>query len=128
MDTSAFTYDRDDARRRIRVTAQRLLNASDLIAIVDQQLEEQAWSYGTLYDLRLVNAATSRPDAVAVAAHVEALVAKHGPRGPVALVTRFIKMVGAGQLYAIDSSRKGRSVDVFWDLDEAEAWLTKLQI
>jgi hypothetical protein len=118
-----FEYTRDDARRRIRVTARETFNRDDLVAIVDRQLQDDAWSYGMLYDMRSLSDAISRADAIAFAEYVRECGIKHGPRGPVALVTRSMKIVGAGQAYAFDVGKQGFVVEVFWDIDEATAWL-----
>jgi hypothetical protein len=122
----SFQFTRDDERRRIRVTLQRPLGAAELISIVDRQVEENAWTYGTLYDLRLIDRAIDRPAATAVADYVQTLAQRHGRRGPVAIVTRKVDVVAAGHAYALDSTRQGRVVDVFWDIDDAEQWLSTL--
>ena len=122
----SFVYARDDARRRIRITASRALHAPDLIAIIDRQAHEGTWAYGTLYDLRDVVDPTPRDDAIAVAEHVERMVGEYGRRGPVALVTRSSVVIGSGYAYTRDSA--GRAVEVFWDVDEAESWLVNLNV
>jgi hypothetical protein len=118
-----FDYVRDDARRRIRVTAHQPLQGDDLIAIVDRQVHEDTWSYGFLYDLRAVQGTTPKADVRAVADHVLTHVQVQGPRGPVALVTRTVDTVATLQIYAFLSAKTGVTVEVFWDLDEAERWL-----
>jgi hypothetical protein len=62
-------------------------------------------------------------DVVAVADHVRDYTAAHGERGPVAMVTRNIEMLGAGQIYAFQGAKRGYSVELFWDVPEAEGWL-----
>jgi hypothetical protein len=128
MNPVGFDYVRDDGRRRIRITANQPLQGDDLIAIVERQVREDAWTYGILYDLRAVSGATPKGDVRAVADHVLALVTVHGPRGAVALVTRTIDMVGTGQMYAFLGARAGIKVEVFWDLIEAERWLDEQQL
>jgi hypothetical protein len=123
---SAFQFARDDERRRLRVTLKRTLGAAELISIVDRQVEENAWSYGTLYDLRLLDRAIDRRSAIEVAAHVQKVAEQHGRRGPVAIVTRKVDVVAAGHAYALDSTRQGRAVEVFWDIDDAERWLSNV--
>lgn len=120
-----FDYIRDDARRRIRITAQQPLQAADLIFIVERQISEGTWTYSTLYDLRAVDRGITREDAILIAERVQTYVTTHGPRGPVALVTRSFDMVGFGQMYALDGLKGGFKVEVFWDLDDAEAWLAR---
>ena len=118
-----FEFHRDDDRHRIRVTARAPLHAADLTAIVVRQANEGAWSFGMLYDLRTIQGATPRADALLVADLVRSYVATHGPRGPVALVTRDARMVGIGQSYADGGAEIGLEVQVFWDLGDAEQWL-----
>ena len=118
-----FDYARDDAQRRIRITAREPLQAIDLIAIIARQAREETWTYGLLYDLRAIQAITSRVDASTVADYVRHQVMRYGSRGPVALVTRHIDVVGMGQIYAFLGAKAGVSVEVFWDFDEAEKWL-----
>jgi hypothetical protein len=122
-----FEYVRDDARRRIRVTAHQPLRAEDFIAIVDRQVREHTWAYGILYDLRAVHEATSKADARSGADHLRNYVTVHGTRGAVALVTRTVDMVGTGQMYAFLGAKIGFHVEVFWDLDAAERWLDAQQ-
>jgi hypothetical protein len=122
----AFQFTRDDERRRIRVTLQRTLGAAELISIVDRQVQENAWTYGTLYDLRVIDRAIDRRSAIEVAEHVQKVAEQHGRRGPVAIVTRKVDVLAAGHVYALDNTRQGRAVDVFWDIDDAERWLSTL--
>jgi len=118
-----FDYVRDDAARRIRITAHRSLEAADLIGLVERQVNDGTWAYGTLYDLRGIDSGIRREDAILIAERVQTYVATHGPRGPVALVTRSFGIVGSGQMYALDGLKSGFKVEVFWDLEEANAWL-----
>ncbi len=120
---AAFEFLRDDTRRRIRVTARATLHAADLATIVVRQANEGAWSFGILYDLRAIQIATPRADALLVADLVRSYLATHGPRGPVALVTRDARMVGIGQSYADSGATIGLEVQVFWDMADAEQWL-----
>jgi hypothetical protein len=122
-DAIRFDYERDDVRRRIRITARQPLRAADLTAIVDRQLHDNAWTYGILYDLRTIATVTSRVDADAVADYVRASVGVHGPRGSVALITRRGDIVAMGQIYAMRSAGSGFDVEVFWDLADGEGWL-----
>jgi hypothetical protein len=119
-----FTYTADAERRLVRVNALEPLSGDDLIGIIDRQLAEGSWSYGMLYDLRRTDRITSREDAARVAAHVEQLVSEHGARGPVAMVTSRADMVATGQVYAF-RTMKNMQMEVFWDLQEAEAWLAE---
>jgi hypothetical protein len=120
---AAFHYVRDDARRRILITMRQLLPTGSLLVMVNRQLTEGTWTYGTRYDLRAVHDAPPRVEAIVAARHVGGLIDAHGPRGPVAIVTRAIEMVAAAQAYASDSALGGNPVEVFLNLDDADYWL-----
>jgi hypothetical protein len=120
-----YVYIRDDANRRIRIIVHERLNADELIGIVDRQASEATWAYGVLYDMRSVQDASPKEDIVTVSARVEEHIATLGARGPVALVTRAFGVVGAGQIYAAESLSRGFNVQVFWDIDDAEEWLSR---
>jgi aspartokinase len=117
-----FTYSLDAERRLVRVVALEALTADDLIGIIDRQLAEGRWSFGTLYDLRRTDRITSREDATTVVTHVQRLVSEQGPRGPVAMVTSRGEMVGAALIYAFHTTHS-MPVEVFWDIEEANTWL-----
>jgi hypothetical protein len=119
-----FTYICDAGTRVIRVVARQTLTLDDVVGIIDRQVAEGRWSFGILYDLRRVDAALSKEEAARVAEHANAMGAANGPRGPVALVAD-TQMVGARAVYAI-RTRRTQHVEVFWDLDEAQKWLTDL--
>ena len=118
-----FTYVRDDALRRIHVTARESLEASDLMAIIDRQAFEGAWAYGVLYDLRAVHIVAPRRDASRVAQYVQTYVRVHGTRGPVAVVTKQTDIVETAELYASLGEKVGFEFGSFRDLPEAERWL-----
>jgi hypothetical protein len=124
---ASFVYTRDDARRRIRVTAQRALQREDFRAIVDRQAQEETWRYAMLYDLRLMPWAVPIDDADMLAAQVYRHLVTYGPRGPVAVVTTSIEVIGAARLYSVTTARAGIDVKVFWDLAPAEQWLDEQQ-
>jgi len=119
-----FTYARDAERRIVRVTTRDVITADDLVAVIDRQREEGSWSFGVLYDMRRLEGPMSKEDTMTVANHVRQSVSEHGPRGPVALVTRKSNLVGAGLVYAHDIKRSAE-IEVFWDVREAEEWLAK---
>lgn len=121
-----FDYVRDDVARRIRVRVLEPLPADDLLAIVDRQIAEGAWAFGLVYDLRALTGthAASPADARLATERSLEYQRQHGPRGPVAVVTRDVKMIGLGQAHAHEAARRGVEVQVFWDLAEAEHWLT----
>jgi hypothetical protein len=114
-----FTYQRDDTRRIIRLTATEPVSLLDVTTMLDRQLADDAWQYGMLVDSR--RAILSPAEGRALLEHVRQLAVQHGPHGPVALVTR--EGGGGAQAYAVRSAQVALPVDVFWDVDEAERWL-----
>jgi len=118
-----FSYACDAEARIIRVVARQTLTVDDVVGIIDRQVAEGRWSFGILYDLRRVDAALSKQDAARVAEHANSMGAANGPRGPVALVAS-PQLVAARAVYAIRTKRT-MLVEVFWDPDEAQRWLTE---
>jgi hypothetical protein len=118
-----FTYDCDAGARIIRVVARQTLTVDDVVGIIDRQVAEGRWSFGILYDLRRVDAALSKQGAARVAEHANSMGAAHGPRGPVALVAS-TQLVAPRAVYAI-RTKQTMLVEVFWDPDEAQSWLTE---
>jgi hypothetical protein len=120
-----FDYVRDDAARRIHVTAHAALDASDLVDILDRQIAEGTWAFDILYDLRRVEGATAQADALIIADLVQGYVRTHGQRGRVALITRDDRMRGIGQTYANDIGKSGIAIQLFRDPVNADDWLDK---
>lgn len=114
-----FDYIRDPARHRISITAHQPLDGHDLIAIVERQLREDAWTYRVLYDVR-GHEGIRLEEAIEVAEHVEVCVGIHGPRGPVAVCARTMDIVVGGQLDAFGGADR---IEVFTDREKAEQWL-----
>jgi len=70
-----------------------------------------------------MRAIASQPDRASdIAERVKVLSAHHGPRGPVALVVA-AESISSAQRYAFSQNRQGAEMQVFWDRDEAAAWL-----
>lgn len=121
-----FRFERDDARRRIRVTLADPLTDLEILGIIDRQRTEGAWAYGMLVDTRGLNVPPSRALARAAVAHVTEVSKAEGQRGPVAVVA-LRGMVGLSEAYAFESHQQGRDVEVFWSPDDASHWLDERQ-
>jgi hypothetical protein len=118
-----FQYVRDDAKRRITVILTDPLTVAERIAAVERQLADDAWRYGLIIDARsMLQFAPHTTEMRAVVERVGELVAAHGPRGPVAIVSRHSGVIGAGAIYNYFGRQKD-SVEVFWDMDEALKFL-----
>jgi hypothetical protein len=115
-------YMKDDTRRRITVRVTEPFTVSDLIGVVENQLADGAWRYGLLVDARDKLNLPPINDLVALASRVSDLVAEHGPRGPVAVVSRDASTIGAAQRHVLLTAKK-ETIEVFWDWNDGERWL-----
>ena len=122
-DADAFVYRRDDARRRITVVAQGQLTCDDFRTIIERQAGEKTWSYGLLYDLRQMTRALVPTDVDELAMQVYRCLISHGPRGPVAVVTTAIEVIGSTRAYERGAARAGVDVQVFWNVTDALPWI-----
>jgi hypothetical protein len=118
-----FTYTCDAEARIIRVVAQQTLTVDEAISIINRQVTEGRWRFGTLYDLRRVDAAMTKEDISRVAEYAGPIEVTNGPRGPVALVPsrKLIAPLAAFKIRA----RSAMQTEVFWDIDEAQKWLAE---
>jgi hypothetical protein len=114
-------YERDDAERRIKLTITDPFTVAELIAAIERQLAEGAWRYGLLVDARAMLAARP-PGDTSLLSRVGELVAAHGPRGPIAVITREPGTIATTQRY-IFFSEGMEPIEVFWDLADAQQWL-----
>jgi hypothetical protein len=115
-------YSRDDTKRRIRVTLANPLTIPELIESVERQLADGGWTYGLLVDARTMLPPPKPIDIQAFLSRVRELTATHGPRGPIAIVSKESSSISGAQMY-IFFGGKTEFIDVFWDLDVAQEWL-----
>jgi hypothetical protein len=119
-------YLRDDAKRRLTLTVSDPLTVEERIAAVEHQLAEGAWRYGLIIDARRMASFTPQMAGMqAAASRLAELVAAHGPRGPVALVSRQSSVIGASVMHN-SLGVKTPGVQVFWDMDDAQRFLDRL--
>jgi hypothetical protein len=118
-------YERDDARRRISVKLTGRVTVDDLLAIVDRQAAEQTWHYSLCYDARgITKDAVSTVDEVRqVLRHVVQTSARHGARGPVAIVTDNPGDYAMVRMYSSLGAEERITVEVFRDPSDAVRWL-----
>jgi hypothetical protein len=117
------SYQRDDARRRIVVTVEGNVSAAEALAVVSRQLADGAWSYGILYDARNDTSQPSTADVRSIVEYVGRCIVQHGPRGPVAIVTRSPSTYGMSRMYSTLGEPVNLTVEVFREIEAAEAWL-----
>jgi hypothetical protein len=125
--SSCFDYVCDHDRRLIRVTVRATMTRQDWLAIIDRQASEGTWSYGLLYDFRLMMEPVSREDTDAAAARVRQHTLSKGSRGPLAVVAERPDVLSRSEGYAFLHKRSGIRLEVFWNVDEAERWLDEQQ-
>jgi hypothetical protein len=118
-----FTYERDDAHRRIRVRAQRTLDRDEFATILARQVDEKTWTYGVLYDLRRMATSAPPDDAQTLADRMVTALVELGPRGPVAVVAWSQDVIHTTKEYAASARRGGLRMQVFSTIADAERWL-----
>ena len=120
-----ITYARDDARHRIDVTLAGAVTVEDLVAIVDRQAAEQTWHYGLCYDARRItkDAAGTVDEVRRVLRHVVETSARHGARGPVAIITDNPADYAMVRMYSTLGAEQQMTVEVFRDPGDAMRWL-----
>ena len=120
----ALSYHRDDVRKRLTVITTGVVTAREIREMVDRQASEGTWSYAMLYDASGVTSIASTQEVRALAHHVQALERKHGPRGPVAVLTNQDAIYGMSRMYSMSAQQQ--RVEVFRDAGHAERWLASI--
>jgi RecJ-like exonuclease len=120
-----ITYERDDARQRIDVMLAGAVSVEELLSIVDRQAAEQTWHYGLCYDARRItkDAASTVDEVRRVLRHVAETNARHGTRGPVAIVTDNPADYAIVRMYSTLGAEQHMTVEVFRDPSDATRWL-----
>jgi hypothetical protein len=120
-----FQYVRDDSKGRVTFTLSDPLTVAERIAAIEHQLSDEAWRYGVIIDARSLASYTPQlTEMQATTSRLAELVAGHGPRGPVAIVSRQAGVIGASAMH--NSLCANSRVHVFWDMDEARRFLDQL--
>jgi hypothetical protein len=120
-----ITYERDDAQQRIDVTLAGAVTVDDLLSTVDRQAAEQTWHYSLRYDARRItkDAASTADEVRRVLRHVVNTSARHGRRGPVAIVTDNPADYAIVRMYSTLGAEQHVTVEVFRDPADALRWL-----
>ena len=119
----AILYSRDDQRRLILVTTIGYVAPEDLLEVVERQAAEGTWRYRTVYDSSAGVNTPKREDLRRLVMRIGQLTAKHGPRGPVALVADSASLSKMAQVYQRLVELTGMDFHMFATLEEAEVWL-----
>jgi len=123
----AIHYERDDPRRRIVIMSTGKVTSDEVLASLDRQAKEGAWSYSVLYDARAGRSVPTIDEVRRLVLHVGELTCRYGPRGPVALVTTDPQLSRIGHAYANLGELTALDVRVFTDVEDAEQWLDEAQ-
>jgi hypothetical protein len=114
-------YERDDVRRRVVVTVEDTIEPDDAFAIIERQRLDDAWSYGLLYDLRLMTGRLTLAELRPILGR--ASQSHSAARGPIAILATDPAVYGMACSYAV-LGRSTLTIEVFRDRDEADQWLT----
>jgi len=119
------TYERDDQRCRIHVRLSGLVSIEDLLGIVDRQAAESTWQYSLCYDARQVvkDSVSPAEDIRRVLHHTVQASARHGQRGPVAIITENPADYTIVRMYAALVEPHRITIEVFRDANAAVRWL-----
>jgi hypothetical protein len=123
--TMPIQYERDDDARRIVITAIGEVTFDEVLAVLDRQVGDGAWSYSVLYDARAGVNEPPLEDVRRLVLHVGRLTTERGPRGPVALVTSNPRMFKMGRAYGDLGELTALNFQVFKTVEEAEQWLAE---
>lgn len=115
---------RDDEQRRITVSVSDPWSVEEIAIAIDRQLAEQVWAYGTLYDLRGSNWVPSEADVLWLVKRGQQQIARHGARGPVALLLDANNQAALLRTYAeYGAEHSHLTIGVFDDPSAARQWL-----
>ena len=119
----AIHYERDDSARRIVIMTTGQVTQEDVLATLERQAREGAWSYSVLYDARAGRNIPTIEEVRRLVLHVGQLTCRYGPRGPVALISTNPQLSRMARAYANLGELTSLDVRVFTDVADAERWL-----
>jgi hypothetical protein len=120
----SIDYLHDDVTCRIFVKTGREVTFEDVLGVIDRQAAEGAWSYEMLWDARESLSIPSLDEVRRTVRHVGMLTARHGPRGPVAIVTTQAGLLRMTNVYSELGELTALDARAFATIAEAEAWLS----
>jgi hypothetical protein len=123
---AGIEYVRDDAHHRISVTVRGRPTRLAIESVLEQQVLEGAWGYGTLWDVREMDEPIPWADVELLARRVSDFTAQLGRRGPVAVVARELRVIGTAHMYAYRAAPARLLVRTFHDVADAEQWLDQV--
>ena len=118
-----YSFQIDRKARRLTIVGSDPVALSDLLALLDRQIAEGAWSFGTFHDARLVTWLPTPDDVRVIVAYVDNNSRTLGPRGSVAFVAGGGTLAGMAKMYSQIASGSALHAEVFGDVDLATRWL-----
>jgi hypothetical protein len=120
-------YILDHVRQRLTILGRDPVGVPDVLAWLERQAADGAWAYRTLVDLRLLTWNPTTEELRRIFHRIGTLSARHGSRGPEAVVATHPVLFGMAHMYAALSDQAAGPVEAFYDLAEAERWLAEQQ-
>jgi hypothetical protein len=119
------TATRDDERRRVTVTVTDPWSVEEIAVTMEQQIAERTWAYAVVYDMSRTVWIPTEPDVLWLVKRGQQQLARHGSRGPIAVITSLRPEALPLQSYAISAGEQGRMmINVFTDHAAADRWLS----
>ncbi len=118
-----FTFTRDDARRRVLAVITGPMNIDTWSAIVTRQIDERAWQYGSIFDMRAASSFEFLDTIPEMIARVATLSRHHGMRGAVVLVVPPALLTEFQQRLFEYADRVPYPFEAYTDMATAETWL-----
>jgi hypothetical protein len=116
---------RDDERRRLTIVLSDPWSVEEISRSMNQELTDNTWKYGKLYDLRGTMAVPTEPDVLWLVRQHDQQTARHGSRGPIAVITAPTSQGLLMQQYATRAGAQNRmQLKVFDDEIAAHEWLS----
>lgn len=123
----AYTFEVNHAKHRVFVVGRDPVGLPDVLALLDRQVDEHAWSYAALHDARLVTWLPSSAEIRQIVAYIDATSRTHGPRGSVAFVVSDATLFGMARMYSEIAEGTSLEFQFFRDPAVAERWLHQKQ-
>jgi hypothetical protein len=119
-----ITYERDDERRLITVTAAEPYSVLDIISAIDRQAAEDTWGYAMLYDLRAATHMATDAEAQQMADRVK-VVGAGRQRGPVGIAMSRTPVQFLRGLRYSELTRKIATIEVLLTAAQLDDWLAR---
>jgi hypothetical protein len=117
-----ITYVIDRFRQRMLTQAEGLVTFADICAHLDAEAHDHGIDLPELFDARSASTNITAEEIRRLVRRVHGMVHTQ-PFGPTAIVTTDDFAFGMARMFAILVERAGVAIEVFRDLERAQAWL-----